>query len=108
MENSLDILRNLFRDAFRDNYYKIKETMRDDGKIDLPSDWDFCKLTYAHRRFVKIVQDEYRRFAGLDEFHRFRDEDDLSFMRRFWFWEEWRELYFNICDECERVLSFGD
>lgn len=108
MENSLDILRSLFRECFRDNYYKIKETMRDDGKIDLPSDWDFCKLTYAHRRFVKIVQDEYRCFAGLDEFHRFRDEDDLSFMRRFWFWEEWRELYFAICRECERVLSFGD
>ena len=110
MENSLDILRRLFRNAFRDNYYKIKETMRDDGKIDLPSDWDFCKLTYAHRRFVKIVQEEYRRFAGLDEFHRFRDEDDLSFMRRFhdYNWEDWRELYFNICDECERVLSFGD
>ena len=107
MENSLDILRNLFRGAFRDNYYKIKETMRDDGKIDLPSDWDFCKLTYAHRRFVKIVQEEYRRFAGLDESHRFR-EDDLSFMLRFKRWEDWRELYFNICDECERVLSFGD
>ncbi|MBQ9127104.1 MAG: hypothetical protein IJY15_05000 [Thermoguttaceae bacterium] len=105
---SLDILRKLYRGSFRDNYYKIKETMRDDGKIDLPSDWDFCKLTYAHRRFVKIVQEEYRRFAGLDDFHRFRDEDDLSFMRRFWLWEEWRELYFNICDECERVLSFGD
>ena len=82
--------------------------MRDDGKIDLPSDRDFCKWTYAHRRFVKIVQEEYRRFAGLDEFHRIRDEDELSFIRRFWFWEEWQEVYFNICDECERVLSFGD
>ena len=107
MENSLDILRDLFRSAFRDNYYKIKETMRDDGKIDLPNDWDVCKLAYAHRRFVKIVQEEYRRFAGLDEFHRFR-EDDLSFMRRFWFCEEWIELYINICNECERVLTFGD
>ena len=108
MENSLDILRNLFRDAFRDNYYKVKETMRDDGKIDLPSDWDVCKLAYAHRRFVQIVQEEYRRFAGLGAFHRFRDEYDLSFMRRFWIWEEWKELYINICDECERVLTFGD
>lgn len=48
--NSLDILRRLFREAFRDNYYKIKEAVRDDGKIDLPSDWDFCKAYYAHRR----------------------------------------------------------
>lgn len=79
MENSLDILRELFRSAFRDNYYKIKETMRDDGKIDLPEFWEFHKACLTWRRFVKIVQEEYRRFAGLDEFHRFR-EDDLSFM----------------------------
>lgn len=105
--NNLDILRNLFRECFRDNYYKVKETMRDDGKIDLPSDWDVCKLGYAHRRFVKIVQEEYRRFAGLGAFHRFR-EDDWSFMLRFRRWEDWKELYFNICDECERVLAFGD
>lgn len=105
--NNLDILRNLFRECFRDNYYKVKETMRDDGKIDLPDDWDVCKLTYAHRRFVRIVQEEYRRFAGLGAFHRFR-EDDWSFMLRFRRWEDWKELYFNICDECERVLSFGD
>ena len=106
---SLDILRKLYRGSFRDNYYKIKETMRDDGKIDLPEFWEFHKAYLTWRRFVKIVQEEYRRFAGLDEFHRFR-EDDLSFMRRFhdYNWEDWRELYFNICDECERVLSFGD
>ena len=81
--------------------------MRDDGKIDLPSDWDVCKLGYAHRRFVKIVQEEYRRFAGLGAFHRFR-EDDWSFMLGFKRWEDWRELYIAICDECERVLAFGD
>ena len=104
---SLDILRKLYRGSFRDNYCKIKETMRDDGKIDLPEFWEFHKAYLTWRRFVKIVQEEYRRFAGLDEFHCFR-EDDLSFMLRFKRWEDWRELYFAICDECERVLSFGD
>lgn len=105
--NCLDILRRLFREAFRDNYYKIKEAMRDDGKIDLPSDWDFCKAYYAHRRFVKIVQEEYRKFAGLGRFHRFR-EDDWSFMLRFHDFDDWQELYLAICDEAERVLTFGE
>ena len=107
MENCLDILRKLFRGAFRDNYYKIKEQMRDDGKIDLPEFWEFHKAWLTWLCFVKIVQEEYRRFAGLDDFHRFR-EDDLSFMLRFKRWEDWRELYIAICDECERVLLFGD
>lgn len=56
---------------------------------------------------MKIVQEEYREFAGLGRFHRFR-EDDWSFMLRFHDFDDWQELYLAICDEAERVLTFGE
>ncbi len=52
-----------------------KESTLNDAKFCLKAG-GFGRAKGSSRRFVKIVQEEYRRFAGLDEFHRLRDEDD--------------------------------
>ncbi len=99
-------LRNLYHDVFRNEYCKTVETMRDDGKIDLPEFWDFYKPYLVYRRFTEIVQDVYRKFAGLDEYHRFA-KLDISFANRM-MESTFSEFYYDVCQALERAIIFGD
>ena len=103
---NVKILRNLYHNIFRNEYCKTVETMRDDGKIDLPEFWDFYKPYLVYRRFTVIVQEVYRSFAGLDEYHRFA-ELDISFANRMMD-STFSKFYYDVCQALERAIIFGD